>query len=131
MNGLVVPVTDRLVQLILCTNRISSLVICHLPSNIDLTWGLGEILKMRKLVRVPETRVVFMDENKEASLPLQVLEGRQVHSLKDTETVIMLINLLSFEEEPKQQQQPSNNVVGYEDFLGSEPEQPNNSDNKT
>jgi hypothetical protein len=36
-----------------------------------------------------------------------------VRSLKDTETVIMLINLLSVEEEPKQQQQPTNNVVGY------------------
>jgi hypothetical protein len=63
-------------------------------------------------------------------MPLQVLEGRLVNSLKDTETVIMLTSLLSFEEESKQQQS-NNNTVGYEDFLGSEPEQPNNSDNKT
>ena len=40
-NGLIVPTADRLIQLILCTNRMSSLVICYLPSNIDLTWGLG------------------------------------------------------------------------------------------
>lgn len=107
------------------------MVICHFPSNVDLVWALSEILKMRKLARAPESRIVFIDENKEASMLLQVVEGRHVRSLKDTETVIMLINLLSLEEEPKQQPQSSNHIVGYEDFLGSEPDQPNNSDNKT
>lgn len=58
---------------------------------------------MRKMAAAPESRIVFIDDNKEASMPLQVIEGKLVRNLKDTETVIMLINLLSIEEEPKQQ----------------------------
>jgi hypothetical protein len=59
-----VPYADRQIQLILCTNKLSSLVICYLPSGVEVLWAIGEILKIRKLIHMPESRFVFIDENK-------------------------------------------------------------------
>lgn len=117
-NGLMFPRGERQFQIILCTSKQSFLWIGYMPRGIDLGEAVRMVIRETGKMETHKSRIVFLNTDKERALPLTSIDNRLVKSLSESETFLMITNILDLNEHEKTSDKAEvGDDLGDRDFL--------------